>query len=1530
MQRLFLLACLLLSVLTAAAAAETAEAKGRAAGIEAAQGAAKPLMDAGNYEAALRHYTAALEKTPRNALLLRERARAHIRLGNHKAAINDLTSSLALDPKDPISLNLRGSCLNLTGALKDARADFDRSIELDPTYPSPYTNRAWNRRQQGDLKGALADYDSALRILPDDEVSLRSRAAVHAQLGNHLAAVEDYKKACSANPNNKDNFNNQGNALLKLGRTREALACYDKALALDPKFTLAHVNRGLAREKAGDKAGAHADFKQALQLDPANKVAQQHLSALSGPNLPPKAPTAAESTAVSSAPTQPPAAATPQGSTPAAKPLAKASGPKAGSTGIPSKEQTPAAPKATAEKTPPKAEKPVPSAKPPRIANTPPPPTPPAPSATPASPRRMSGFKLVSIDNPYTYDYGSYTGKGINGGYSIKVSGDYAFSASLSWSVPELIIPTRPALLRLNCSSSSVYDASIRFSTAGWGGASLSRTLVAVRLHPDYPAVASNSYELVLPDLAGIPALVEAGKADTKLCIRYPSKELEDVIGGGGDGAIATTKTPSQLAPELLEHPARSWMTPESGYREYGDLTLTVAAHRSIGYAVFTYRWTPDCGPLLDDDPADADRIEFVATPASRTELRADGRDGLWLMARLMPKSGQPGPELQAASASLGFMGVGEGAAWLDFSEPVLRNGWQLVYVQASNPDVVRGPSKPPATLTVQASAGGTLTRQLTLTIPPEAEIDAKPDSVEFAAKSGLSTPVKLWIDNPGKDPWKFRHEYAPRARPLAKVRLVPTGDNAAVVRLDEAGLEPLPDGSHTEVAVLNLIAEQKDRAPLVRELKVIVGQEGLFVLGTGRDPEEGHFRLEADGSGKPRDVDFRVFEFNPGTRKLVNSKDTVGRLLIECLEPEGSLAAQALKVADLKVEFAGMRAGNEPSGIYRFSCAKEIPGDGRVIKADYRVSIPGRDTPASSAIITLGLATTANGPGGKNWQHELDECQEVINRFVPVNYRAKLQATLDRHKRTLGAEGLHQLRNHIWRIAVELTLGEGGQGYANEAAWADNITYVLEWSQWAGDMAFTAAIGTVTGPYGAVGAGMLKTSVISAINAYQEGRSAEDWLWENLATIPAMIEGKVIDPDTFQQWGMESKAKAWALYISYQFIKNLYSGATVIEALKNTAKEVSGNLLGSWLGEQAKKSAAKSAATAANQKQSPGKQGSADEGTTVRTSPLPSSNEALAAQRVRSRMSIQGGRPYANADDVLTIMRDPSMVRALKNSAPEVQAAFSNTREAIYRQHDAAVVQHLKDTNPDLKYRMVKVMEFRTPGQTGASLNTDRDYRVCYYAGRNPHTGKEQWIEVDRRQWENHSYETFARLTGGPADTPQNARHWAEQHQQLATDKSHMEASPDFADQAKVWNPDKRQFENAQIVSNITRVKAGQPGVSLKDPAALGQMYQVKVADARFKHEAFVQAQKAVKDLDAVREGYNLQKRKVGELPPSMREGMNAVIKVNEQLARDPNRRDPAAIAEAERVLRENGFSSLNDFMNKLSSQFESLKTMR
>ncbi len=1430
---------------------------------------------------------------------------------------------IELDPQNGEAYRQRAVCYNNLKNYRAALSDLEKAERMLPGDTRIYASRGAAKKGLNDLKGALEDYNKALELNPKHTGAYYMRGILKSQMKDTAGAKQDCQKAVEIDPRYKEAHNCLGSLAINSKDYDRAIESFNQTLELDPGHFFAYYNRALAYKAKGNMAQAQADCRRALEINPASKEAQALIKKLDS------AANNSDSLAAAQPPVQAPAPST-----------------KHAAARIPEEERRPEKPgpaggahtsaNASPQETPP-AKKPEK-----RIKAPIPPPPPPAPAAavakkSPATAKKMAGYKLILEETQYLLEKGGGIGRYEKGATGSWKNDEEKSSRTVRWTMPDVMVPGIPARFRLHCGVQSSHadyreiNAKISWKGKKESGGNQYRTLMGVRISANVTAAPDDEYDIVLPkELLQAKDLITQKQEQRKLTIRLRDQEIDMVGERQRDGIDnPSPKVPREVPLEDVEHRLIDWMTynPKTrSYSDYRDIEVVVGPD----YAVYTYRWTPDVGPVASENSSEADRLELIASPETRKELRADGRDGLWLMARLAPATGEPGSTLKAAASSITFAGFGPGAAWLDFSDPVVRDGWKMVYIQASNPDVVRGPVKPPASLTVQAtvpSGSRSIIRQMTLAVASTAEIDAKPDLVDFAVKSNQSAQVKVWIDNPGEAPWTFRADYAPKNRPLAKLRIAPSGKDSAIVTLDEAGLDPVPDGTNNEVSVVRIFAEQKDRETLERDIKVRVGQEGLFVVPIGRDPLEECYLVYADGKGKATDIDFRLFMLNPATKKLDNGKDAVGKLVMESMETPGSLPARVIEMAGLKPVFAGIRSGNEPSGIFRFKPLKEIPGDGRIIRADYRVTFPGRDEENFSTIITIGLVTTKDGPGSKDWQLELDRCQEIINKFVPTAYYPKLQELLDKRKHTLGAEGLHELRHQIWRTAVELTLAEGAQGYANEAAWNDNIIYALDWAQWAGDMAFGAVVGTMTGPYGAFGASQLKSGIISAINAYQDGRSPEEWLWDNICTIPGILEGKLIDVDTFEKMGMESKAKAWAIYLSYNFCKNLYQGATVIDALRATAFSAGSDVLSGWLSEKVKKSAAQGA-VAAGPKKPADDSGNDDAPAARKPGSLPDSGEANAVKRVRSRMSIQGGRPYANAADVLAIMRDPSMVRALKDAPADVQNAFSNTREAIYRQHDTAVVQHVKDTMPDMKNRMVKVVEFRTPGASGPSLNTDRDYRVCYYS-YNQQKGKGEWIEVDRRKWEGQSYSTFARLTGGPTDSQEASKKWAERHQQLATDKTHSEASRAFTDQATIWNPKTRQFEKVQVVPNIVRVKSGQAGVSLDDPAGLGLMYQQKVADAHHKHEAFVQAQKAVVELDAVRDGYTKQKRNVGVLPPSMVEGMSAILRVNAQLKKDPNRRDPKAIAEAEKTLQANGFSSLGDFMKKLSGQFESLKTM-
>ena len=235
--------------------------------------------------------------------------------------------------------------------------------------------------------------------------------------------------------------------------------------------------------------------------------------------------------------------------------------------------------------------------------------------------------------------------------------------------------------------------------------------------------------------------------------------------------------------------------------------------------------------------------LEFATDPAGKQSLRADGKDGVYVKARALPAPGEKPESVAARTQAITFASAGPAKAWVDFGAPAVDGPWKKVYLQASNPDKVRGSAIPPPAVEIQATlktAEQTLTKSLTLALTPNPAIDAKPDLVEFTLQSGQAAEVKVSLENPGPEKWQFRTEYEPTSRALAKAAIKATDASQAVLTLKEAGLEALHDGSNTEYATLRILAEQKDREPLERDIKVAVAQEGCLSQAPAAMPRHG------------------------------------------------------------------------------------------------------------------------------------------------------------------------------------------------------------------------------------------------------------------------------------------------------------------------------------------------------------------------------------------------------------------------------------------------------------------------------------------------------------------------------------------------------------------------------------------------------------------------------------------------------------------------------------------------------------------
>jgi hypothetical protein len=312
-------------------------------------------------------------------------------------------------------------------------------------------------------------------------------------------------------------------------------------------------------------------------------------------------------------------------------------------------------------------------------------------------------------------------------------------------------------------------------------------------------------------------------------------------------------------------------------------------------------------------------------------------------------------------------------------------------------------------------------------------------------------------------------------------------------------------------------------------------------------------------------------------------------------------------------------------------------------------------------------------------------------------------------------------------------------------------------------------------------------------------------------------------------------------------------------------------------------------------------------------------------------------GRMRASLTDVLEIQKQPNHVRLLKEQGSlSTQEAFNHTlRNEVYRPHDQMLLERLRQSHPDLADAKLQVHEIRTPGKTANPLNTDRDFRILRQ------DAKGDWIEVPKTRWEKQSNDVFGELTFfDPAKCPkdlspaQQKAWWAEQHGHTPTDRAFREASRDYSDQAtsaltgqRIQLGEARVADLKHIASEAAKGNPPPVGgrVTLSDPDGLADMFRSKIGGQVSRgdpFEAIAQAQKGVETLDTVRKAYGAQGIPTGAIPPPLRKAMDLVAE-----SRLPAHADSHALRALESQLGGLGFGGIDDFGQKLASQFGALK---
>jgi tetratricopeptide (TPR) repeat protein len=236
------------------------------------------LLTQGEYESAVRAFTAAIRTDPSLAAVFVNRGCAYYHLEKLDEALDDFDTAIRLNPRSAMALGWRGNTLFMQEQWDEAIADFDAGLKLAPTDAAMLVMRGKAWLHKADPLRALADFDRAVACAPDLEVAHRCRAEYWMQNNDPGWAIADFTEALRGNGFRAENLRSRGLCYHFKGEHEKGIADLDEAIRLNPSDGLAFNNRGACRLKLGDYVAAKADLQEAILLDPNHPNAFKNLA----------------------------------------------------------------------------------------------------------------------------------------------------------------------------------------------------------------------------------------------------------------------------------------------------------------------------------------------------------------------------------------------------------------------------------------------------------------------------------------------------------------------------------------------------------------------------------------------------------------------------------------------------------------------------------------------------------------------------------------------------------------------------------------------------------------------------------------------------------------------------------------------------------------------------------------------------------------------------------------------------------------------------------------------------------------------------------------------------------------------------------------------------------------------------------------------------------------------------------------------------------------------------------------------------
>jgi tetratricopeptide (TPR) repeat protein/membrane associated rhomboid family serine protease len=226
--------------------------------------------DDGDLDAALAHFTRAVELEPEYPWAYEQIGWCHWDRNAYELAVDAFHAALAQDPESAEALAGRGSARSMLGQQAQALIDLERAIERSPAYAFAHQHRAWCHSELGDHAKALEAFTAAARLDPDEVWNQAGLGRTYRMLGRLAQADEALTRALELDSNLSYVLDERGRLRLDQGRPRDAIKEFSAALTLDPEYHWSLQGRGHARRNVGEIDGAIQDLQRAIEFDATN------------------------------------------------------------------------------------------------------------------------------------------------------------------------------------------------------------------------------------------------------------------------------------------------------------------------------------------------------------------------------------------------------------------------------------------------------------------------------------------------------------------------------------------------------------------------------------------------------------------------------------------------------------------------------------------------------------------------------------------------------------------------------------------------------------------------------------------------------------------------------------------------------------------------------------------------------------------------------------------------------------------------------------------------------------------------------------------------------------------------------------------------------------------------------------------------------------------------------------------------------------------------------------------------------------